>query len=80
MIEESYAFHPLVNAGLEGFARAAALEAPRGIRIHMVSPPWVTETLKALNMDPNLGKPAAEVAKVYVKSINGQQNGQVIEV
>ena len=36
----------LVNAGLEGFVRAAALEAPRGIRVNVVSPPWVTETLE----------------------------------
>jgi NAD(P)-dependent dehydrogenase (short-subunit alcohol dehydrogenase family) len=69
----------LVNAGLEGFARAAALEAPRGIRVNVVSPPWVTETLKALNLDPGLGKPAAEVAKAYVKSIEGQETGEVIE-
>jgi NAD(P)-dependent dehydrogenase (short-subunit alcohol dehydrogenase family) len=33
----------LVNAGIEGFARAAALEAPRRIRVNAVSPPWVTE-------------------------------------
>jgi NAD(P)-dependent dehydrogenase (short-subunit alcohol dehydrogenase family) len=70
----------LVNAGLEGFARAAALEVPRGIRVNVVSPPWVTETLKALNMDPSPGKPAAEVAKGYVRSIEGQDSGQVIEV
>jgi NAD(P)-dependent dehydrogenase (short-subunit alcohol dehydrogenase family) len=70
----------LVNAGLEGFARAAALETPRGIRINIVSPPWVTETLKALNMDLSLGKPAVEVAKGYVKSIEEQQSGDVIEV
>ena len=70
----------LVNAGLEGFARAAALEAPRGIRVNVVSPPWVTETLKTLNMDPSLGKPAVEVANGYVKSIEGQQSGEVIEV
>ena len=70
----------LVNAGLEGFARAAALEAPRGIRVNVVSPPWVTETLKALNMDPGLGKPAVEVAKGYVKSIEGEHSGEVIEV
>ena len=70
----------LVNAGLEGFARAAALEAPRGIRVNVVAPPWVTETLKALNMDPSPGKPAVEVAKGYVKSIEGTQSGQVIEI
>jgi NAD(P)-dependent dehydrogenase (short-subunit alcohol dehydrogenase family) len=70
----------LVNAGLEGFTRAAALEAPRGIRVNVVSPPWVTETLKTLNMDPSLGKPAVEVAKGFVKSIEGHQDGEVIEV
>ena len=70
----------LVNAGLEGFVRAAALEAPRGIRVNVVSPPWVIETLKSLNMDPSLGKPAVEVAKAYLKSIEGQQSGEVIEV
>jgi len=69
----------LVNAGLEGFACAAALEAPRGIRVNVVSPPRVTETLRALNMDPSLGKPAAEVTKVYIKSIEGEKSGEVIE-
>ena len=70
----------LVNAALEGFVGAAALEAPRGIRINVVSPPWVAETLKALNMDPSSGKPAVEVAQGYVTSIEAQQTGQVIEV
>ena len=70
----------LVNAGLEGFTRAAALEAPRGIRVNVVSPPWVAETLKARNMDPSVGKPAVEVAKGYVKSIESLQSGKVIEV
>jgi NAD(P)-dependent dehydrogenase (short-subunit alcohol dehydrogenase family) len=42
----------LINAGLEGFARAAALEAPRGIRVNVISPPWVEETL--LPPGPNL--------------------------
>ena len=57
-----------------------AVEAPRGIRINVVTPPWATETLKALNMDPSAGKLAAEVAKGYVKSIEGQESGQVIEI
>ena len=39
----------LVNAGLEGFVRAAALEMPRGVRINVVSPPWVRETLQAMH-------------------------------
>src|SRR5262249_11758311 len=47
------ALKSLVNAGVEGFARAAALEAPRGIRVNVVSPPLVAETLEAQGMDPS---------------------------
>ena len=69
----------LVNSGLEGFTRAAALEAPRGIRVNVVSPPWVTETLQALGMDPSQGLPAASVARSYVESVEGKQSGAVLE-
>src|SRR5438105_4834558 len=69
----------LVNAGVEGFARAAALEAPRGIRVNVVSPPWVTETLRALGMDPAQGLPAATVARSYVESVAGSQTGATLE-
>jgi NAD(P)-dependent dehydrogenase (short-subunit alcohol dehydrogenase family) len=68
----------LVNSGIEGFMRAAALEAPRKIRVNAVSPPWVTETLIAFKMDPSGGMPAADVAKAYVASIEGKQSGAVI--
>lgn len=68
----------LVNMGLEGFMRAAALEAPRGIRVNVVSPPWVTETLIAYNMDPSIGLPAAVVAKSYVESVTGSATSTVI--
>src|SRR5579864_2130269 len=34
----------LVNGALEAFVLAAALELPRGIRVNVVSPPWVSET------------------------------------
>ena len=70
----------LVNAGLEGFVRAAALEAPRGVRVNVVSPPWVTETLQTLHMDPGLGQPAATVAQRYVQSVEGAQTGAVLEL
>ena len=69
----------LVNAGLEGFMRAAALEAPRRIRVNVVSPPWVSETLTAMKMDPSHGLPAAVVAKAYAKSVTGNETGKVIE-
>lgn len=69
----------MVNAGLEGFVRASAIEAPRGIRVNVVSPPWVSETLTAMGMDPSAGLSAARVAEVYLKSVSGSGTGQVIE-
>jgi NAD(P)-dependent dehydrogenase (short-subunit alcohol dehydrogenase family) len=69
----------LVNAGLEGFARAAALEMPRDIRINVVSPPWVSETLQAMGQDPSGGMPAADVARAYVDAVTGAHNGQVLD-
>jgi|SRR6185437_10631487 len=70
----------LVNAGLEGFVRAVALEAPRNIRVNVVSPPWVKETLAALGMDTSQGKPAASVARAYVQALEGRGTGEVISV
>jgi len=69
----------LVNAGLEGFARAAALEAPRGIRVNVVSPPWVSETLTAMGMDPSGGLPADTVALAYREAVSGMGNGEVLD-
>jgi NAD(P)-dependent dehydrogenase (short-subunit alcohol dehydrogenase family) len=69
----------LVNAGIEGFVRAAALEAPRGIRVNAVSPPWVSETLQARKMDPSQGLPAAVVARSYLRSVTGTDTGSVLE-
>jgi hypothetical protein len=54
---------------------AADLEAPRGIRVNAVSPPWVTETLQALKMDSSQGLSAAVVARSYVQSVTGTGTG-----
>jgi len=70
----------LVNAGLEGFARAAALELQSAkVRVNVVSPPWVRETLIAFKMDPSLGLPATEVAKAYAHCVEGSATGQVVD-
>lgn len=68
----------MVNAGLEGFVRAAALEMPRGIRVNVVSPPWVKETLEALGMDASGGMPAQQVAQAYWASVHGTRSGVVM--
>ena len=69
----------LVNAGIEGFGRAAALELkPRNIRVNVVSPGWVWETLAAMGQDPANGVRASQVAKSYVKCVEGSESGVVI--
>jgi NAD(P)-dependent dehydrogenase (short-subunit alcohol dehydrogenase family) len=69
----------LVNSAIEGFAGAAALEMPRGIRINVVSPNWVVDTLKAFNMDPSMGTPVEVVARAYVQVLEGAMNGEVLD-
>jgi NAD(P)-dependent dehydrogenase (short-subunit alcohol dehydrogenase family) len=69
----------MVNAGLEGFTRAAALEAPRGVRVNVVCPGWVKETMMKFGMDPTPGKAAVDVARAYVETVEGSMNGQTIE-
>jgi NAD(P)-dependent dehydrogenase (short-subunit alcohol dehydrogenase family) len=69
----------MVNAGLEGFVRAAALEMPRNLRINAVSPPWIKETMIKFGMDPTPGQAAADVAKAYVAAVEGKQQGQVLD-
>lgn len=69
----------LVNAGIEGFVRAAALEMPKGVRVNVVSPPWVKETMEAMGMDSSPGLPAAIVARAYLDSVEGKKSGAVID-
>ena len=68
----------LVNAGIEGFVRAAALDAGKKARINVVSPGWVSETLAAMGRDPKTGVPASVVARAYVQSVTGRQTGAVL--
>jgi NAD(P)-dependent dehydrogenase (short-subunit alcohol dehydrogenase family) len=69
----------LVNAALEGFVTGAAIELPRRLRINVVSPPWMSETLVALKMDPKGGIPAAAAAKAYVAAVEGTMTGATID-
>lgn len=69
----------LVNSGLEGFVRGAALDLPRGLRINAVAPGWVRETLIAMKMDPAPGVPVVQVAQTYLKAIEGSMTGQILD-
>jgi NAD(P)-dependent dehydrogenase (short-subunit alcohol dehydrogenase family) len=70
----------MVNAGLEGFVRAAQLELERGVRVNAVSPVWVQETLLAMGHKALEGMPAALVARAYVASVTGTMKGTVLDV
>lgn len=69
------AFGALVNAGLDAFARAAAVELPRGLRLITVSPGWIAETLAEMGLDPSEGTPVTEVARQYVSHIDALTSG-----
>jgi len=69
----------LVNGALEGFASAAALDLPRDARINVISPPWVSETLEAMGRDGAAGLPAAQVARAYVESVEGDRTGETLD-
>ncbi|PNE40306.1 MULTISPECIES: short chain dehydrogenase [Streptomyces] len=71
----------LANGAVEAFVRAAAIEiAPQ--RINAVSPNVFTESLDAYgDFFPGMGSvPVADVARAYVRSVEGSQTGQVYAV
>lgn len=68
-----------VNAAVEAFALSAAKELPRGVRINVVSPPWVSETLEAMGRDGAGGLPASVVARAYAEAVEGARNGETLD-
>jgi NAD(P)-dependent dehydrogenase (short-subunit alcohol dehydrogenase family) len=68
----------MVNAGLDAFVRAAALDLGRGLRINAVSPGWVAETMAGMGMDASQGTPARAVARAYVEAVEGTMSGQIL--
>lgn len=68
----------LVNAGVEGFARAAALELQGKLRVNVVSPGWVSQTLASMGKDGSQGIAAADVAQVYKRAVDESMTGQTL--
>lgn len=71
-----------VNAAIEGFVTAAAIELPRGIRINAVSPTILTESVASYGpFFPGFETvPAARAALAYQRSVEGGQTGRVYRV
>ncbi len=70
----------MVNAALEGFVKALALELTEGRRILVVHPPFVKETAQAMGMDGSNCPPAMEVARAYVRGLEGKETGKAVYV
>lgn len=72
----------MVSNGVEGFVKAAALDLPRGIRINVVSPALLEESVEVYaELCPGFEPvPATKVARAYRKSIYGIQTGQIYHV
>ena len=71
-----------MNAAIEGFAAAAAIELPRGLRINAISPTVLTESMGSYGpFFPGFEPvPAARVALAYQRSVEGAQTGRVYRV
>ncbi len=71
-----------VNAALEGFVLAAAAEFSNGIRINIVSPTVLQESLKSYGPFFTGFEPvaASRAALAYSRSVDGIQTGQVYRV
>ncbi len=72
----------LVNAAVDGFVRAAAIELPRGMRVNSVSPTVLQESMDVYGPYFRGFKPvaAADAALAYAKSVEGLQTGHTFHV
>lgn len=72
----------MVNGAIESFVYAASIEMPRGLRINVVSPTVILESMPQYasyfrGFEPI---PAHRAALAYSKSVEGLQTGQVYRV
>jgi NAD(P)-dependent dehydrogenase (short-subunit alcohol dehydrogenase family) len=72
----------MVNAAIDAFAKAAAIELPRGIRINSVSPTVFTESMDKYGAFFRGFKPVAvaDAALAFAKSVEGAQTGKTFVV
>ncbi len=69
----------MVNGALESFARAAALELGSKVKVNVVSPVFVKETMEMMGMDSTHGLSAAHTAKAYLASIQTKESGTTLD-
>ena len=70
-----------VGGAIEFFAKSAGLEAPRGIRINVVSPTILEESVPVYgDLFPGFSTVSGkEIAKSYQRSVIGLENGHTFK-
>lgn len=69
----------MANGALESYVNAAALEL-ESLRVNVVAPIFVKETMAMMGMDTQDGLSAADTAKAYVSAVTGEMNGKTLDV
>lgn len=71
----------LANGAVESFVMAAATELPRGLRINVVSPSVLVEAESYHPFFSGFPQvPADDVARAYVRSVDGVETGKTFRV
>ncbi len=72
----------MVNGAVNAFARAAAVELKRGIRINVVSPGLVEDSLVTYGpyFPGHIPVPMWKAVSGYVKSVEGAASGEIIKI
>jgi NAD(P)-dependent dehydrogenase (short-subunit alcohol dehydrogenase family) len=70
----------MTGAAVEAFARAAALDLAGRYRVNVVSPVWVAESRVRAGLPPMPGIWARDLAEYYVRLVEGEATGQVVNV
>ncbi|QWT19797.1 short chain dehydrogenase [Bacillus sp. NP157] len=72
----------MANGAVEAYVRAAAIELPRGLRINVVSPNVLVESMGSYGPFFRGFEPvtAARAALAFSRSVEGRQTGQVFKV
>lgn len=64
-------------AAIEAFTRAAAVEVEH-VRLNVVSPVFVKESMERFGLPTDGGLSAAETAKSYLAAVTGEMHGQIL--
>lgn len=70
----------MATAGLEGYVRAIQVEERNNIRVNVVSPQAVIETLTELNMSFPNAVSVADTAMAYKKVIDSNESGIIANI